>query len=582
MERLRKILLTIQTYLGQMNPSQKLLIGSLVVIMLMTLFLVSQYASKPAMVELLPGTTSEDRQRAVSYLSTNDIRYKEIDGKLMVLAEDRPRVLSRLSESGLMPADQVLMFKNIVGKQSLTMSRSQSDQQFTIALGNELAMIISRYRGIKRAQVLLDVPAPHGLGSIVRQPTAAVTVWTADGGPLSQRQVDAIAGQVAGARAGLSPQNVRVIDGTGVQRAATSEDDLIPTTYLEHAHKVEQQMRDKIQNLLGYIPGRIVAVTAQVDVTRRNERIKRNFEKGEGTIIPVVREKSSTSEQSQAGSAAEPGVRSNATADIRSSGGNSGSSMNTTDDETELQPFVGTSEENVVDPRGMPTWLAVSVNVPRGYVVQQVLASKPKADTASDGAGGDGGDGSAAEPAEVQVSEAEVLAAFDQIKKDIEASIQPHLPHTKSADSSKLEPQGDVVVSLIPGEVPATGSSVEQAGMSGGIGSLLASGGGKTIETAVLSALAVLALLMMALMVRKAARQTALPTAEELVGLPPPLERESSIIGEASEGDTPLTGIELGDEELSATVKLDQVRELVSQDPQASARLLNRWVVEDH
>ena len=50
MDRFQQVLKTIRKNLGGITPSQKLLIGSLAVIMLMTLFLVSQYAAKPTYV----------------------------------------------------------------------------------------------------------------------------------------------------------------------------------------------------------------------------------------------------------------------------------------------------------------------------------------------------------------------------------------------------------------------------------------------------------------------------------------------------------------------------------------------------
>ena len=56
---------------------------------------------------------------------------------------------------------------------------------------------------------------------------------------------------------------------------------------------------------------------------------------------------------------------------------------------------------------------------------------------------------------------------------------------------------------------------------------------------------------MMVSMVKKAGRKVDLPSADELVGIPKALESDSDIIGEADESDTPMTGIEVGDEELN-------------------------------
>ncbi|MBL4698851.1 MAG: hypothetical protein JKX70_08450, partial [Phycisphaerales bacterium] len=53
MDQIRLAMANIQQQVGKMGASQKLLLASLVVIATMTLFLVSQYAAKPATVALM-------------------------------------------------------------------------------------------------------------------------------------------------------------------------------------------------------------------------------------------------------------------------------------------------------------------------------------------------------------------------------------------------------------------------------------------------------------------------------------------------------------------------------------------------
>jgi len=72
-----------------------------------------------------------------------------------------------------------------------------------------------------------------------------------------------------------------------------------------------------------------------------------------------------------------------------------------------------------------------------------------------------------------------------------------------------------------------------------------------------------------------------LPTAEELVGLPSALESGSDIIGEADESDTPMTGIEVGDDELNTFKLLEQVNELVAQDAPTAAKIVERWIASE-
>ncbi len=109
-------------------------------------------------------------------------------------------------------------------------------------------------------------------------------------------------------------------------------------------------------------------------------------------------------------------------------------------------------------------------------------------------------------------------------------------------------------------------------------GVLAAAGGVKTI---VLSILALAALGLMALTVRRATKAEKLPTAEELIGLPPALSGEADLVGEAGEADAALAGIELTDESIQSQKVLEQVLDMVKQRPGEAAGVLNRWIQAD-
>jgi flagellar biosynthesis/type III secretory pathway M-ring protein FliF/YscJ len=106
--------------------------------------------------------------------------------------------------------------------------------------------------------------------------------------------------------------------------------------------------------------------------------------------------------------------------------------------------------------------------------------------------------------------------------------------------------------------------------------------GGSIIDKAVLGVLALVALGLMLSMVKKAARRVELPTAEELVGLPPQLEARSDLIGDAGEGESAMTGIEIGDDEVRVQKMLEQVKEYVGTTPDSAARIVNRWLTQEN
>lgn len=561
MERLREILETIRKQLARLTASQKLLIGSIAVIAVMGLFLAAQYAGKPKLVELLPGVAPAEQARALSALRVANIQVKDVDGKAMVPPGTEQQALALLQEQGQLPDDTSILFRHIIEKSSWQNSRTQNEQLFQIALQNELGRVISNFKDIKSATVILDVPQPVGLGAAVRRPTGSVTVFMESGRSLEQPTVDAIASLVSGARAGLPLENVRVIDGsTGRQRQASSPDDVSSSHYREHAAAVEEQKRRQLMELLSYIPGVIVAVTAEVDVSRVNTQSTRYASPDEGgTVSLLAKETKKSVTNNSTTPSAEPGIRSNQAVDISRGPGGAGMRSEQKDTETAMENRVGSEVQQVIDPRGMPTRLAASVMVPEGFIAAVLRRSK--------GAGGGGQD-------DAVPTEQEIRDKFAEFEASIRASLLPHLKTGRT--------EGEVSVSLIPLELPQA-AATSQAGLFGtGGGGVLAFGGsGGLVEKAVLGVLAVVALGLMVSLVRKNAKPIKLPSPQEIVGVPPTLETGGSVVGEADETETAMAGIEVEEDSVRVQKMLEQLGEMVQTDPASSTRVLNRWLQTD-
>jgi len=573
-ERLRVALATVREHLGKLGPTQKLLIGSLAVILAMTLFVVAQYAGRPAFVELLPGATASEASRAEATLVSVGVPAEIRQGKLMVPAGDQHRAMAHLAERRALPADgEQILYANLSERQSWQNSRRQNEQLFLIATQNELSRMIEKLRGVRRAEVQLDVPEASGIGRVVRTPTASVVVDPESAG-LNQAMVDAIAELVAWSRAGLDVRNVRVIDAsTGRSRRPSDPDEVIPGTYLEHASRVETLTREKLLDLLSYIPGVQVAVTAQVDVTRVARETRSYLPEGDGTLNLAQRERNQAESQSRRATSAEPGMRSNQAAEINTGGSGAGTAYERSDDEVEFTAFPGQQFERVTDPRGMPTRVAVSINVPRSYVAGLLNGTR-----------GAGAEGEAEEPPSVEALE----EAFERVEPSIRQAVLPHILALSVGEAAE-EAATQLAVAMVPTDfvmgVPGTSRAGGLLGMlageGGGLGGGVGIGPGGLISQGVLLALASFAVVMMLMMVRKAAKRVELPSAAELVGVPPTLETNSDLVGEAEEGDTPMTGIEVGDDEARQVKMLEQVSEMVRSEPQVAAKLLNRWVQVD-
>ncbi|MCC6321596.1 MAG: hypothetical protein IT438_09210 [Phycisphaerales bacterium] len=578
MEQLRKVWQRIAEQLGRLTPSQKLLIGSLMVVLLMSLFLVSQYAGAPSMVPIAPGATPEDQQKIADALDARGVEFKTVNGNVVVPSERQYALLAQLQQASALPADKKLLFPNLFDGQSWMRSKSELDQRFILALGNELAAVARHFPGVSRASVNIDRPEARGIGRSASKPTATITVFTKPGSSLDPKTVSALADLVAGSVSGLDTGDVKIVDGTnGRSHRASATGDFYASSYLEHAAKVEERVQTKIvEHLAPFIPNVIVSVNAIVDASRKESKTDSVLPKGEGTQAIVARESTTTTSSNESAGAAEPGPGSNVGMDLNRTGG-SGRSTNTSEtQETENEILPGRKTVMQIDPQGKPLKINVSVSVPKNYVTS-ILSQKSGA--APDPAGG--------EPA--APSDADVEKAWDAERARLEAMLRP-LIDTEAAGvsaggASGGASAGSLVVSLIPVALAtqATGATgAGAAGFGGGLGGLSGVLGNGLVKQIALGGLAAAALGLMLLMVRKAGKPVVLPTAEELVGVPPALEPHSDLVGEAEETDTAMQGIEIDDSELKTTKMLEQVGELVKSNPGTAANVFSKWLTPEN
>lgn len=577
MDRLRKVFETIRSSLGGLDASQKLLIGSLLVVLLMTLFVVQQYAGKGAMTPLLGASyAAEDQQAAASWLQANNIEHEVgKDGLVGVPVERRSLILAQMSQDPkALPSDTTLLFEDIVEKQSWTKSSAQNDQLEVIALQNELSYMLSQWRGIKNAKVILDVPKRQPLGQPARAATASVNVFSESG--LDQQTVDAIAGFVAGSRAGLIPARVRIVDGTtNRQHRVLEEGAMTAATALELVAKIEGRKREQISDMLRYIPGVIVTVHAQVDARKREATITKFDKEGEGTVSVLASEEAKSLETTEPVVGAEAGVRANTGADITTgtplAGGTSESVTDTT-----MESRFGETREHILDPRGHATKINAVVNVPRPYFVQMWRDREGRK-----GEEGEGGGEAGREPTDADLDEI-ARAELDRIRGEVEQMIDTSAGGDGTGTDATMA--GEVKVSMIPVAPDAmAGFEPAKAGLFGFGGGGAGSGGmamEEMVKTVGLGGLAVLALGLVVFTAVKANKREALPTAEELVGIPPALDAEDHIVGEAEAAELALAGIELTDDAMKDRQVLEQVQGMILENPEDSARLVTRWIRE--
>jgi flagellar M-ring protein FliF len=561
MDRLQHVLNTIKKNLGGMSPSQKLLIASLGVIMVMTLFLVSQYAATPNLVPVWPGLPAEEQVRAKSALDALQITTVSKNNMTLVREDQRAQALAALSMKGVQASNNAVVFENILKTQNWINSKEQNRQIYKRMLDNYLSEVVARFEGVESAQVFVDAPEQIGFGASARPAKASVAMFSRPGRAVDAAAAEAAARLVAGSVAGLEIERVSVtVDGKS--RRVLKDDELTALSNRDSARAIERQFEDKLTNLLQHIEGVRVAVTATVDTNRMKAQVIKNLPMGEGSISTPKKELTSSTTDSQSASAAPPGVRTNVGAEIFSSAAG-GTRSEQRQEDIEYATAFGTERKEIESAGGTPTRLVATIAVPTSFVAGLIREESPAPE----------GD---AKPPVIDAKQIETR--FDRESARIKQSLEPHF---KTRSEQGADVQGEVIVMLVSGSTVAGGPGGSGGGSMAALGTMWAGSGG-VVDKALPVGLAVVAVGMMLLLVRKAGRKVDMPSAEELVGLPPTLEAKSDLVGEADESETALAGIEVGEDEIKVAKMRESVGEFIKQNPDAAGKLLNRWIAVEH
>lgn len=556
MQALNRLIETIRLQLRGLTLNAKMLIGSLMVILVMSLFLVSLYAGRRSMAPLnLPSDLGpEIKAQAVNFLKTREIPYQERGGDIFVPSDQRTIVLAQLVDYQLLTADQV-NFEKLIADDSPFRSRAQNDQRYLIAKMNELSTMIRQFRGIYSAKVMIDpASSSKGLGSSHIPPSASVSVST-NGRGLTQEQADTIANLVAGAQAGLKVENVNVTDAsTGQVFEPRGEAVRSTMKNLEAKLAAEKHTRDSLFDALSYIPGVRVNVNATVD-TREVVQQTTNYEDPK---LGVTGEETKNFISTRQPMAADPGVRPNTGANLASAGRTSDS---ITDERSKIEsiPFTGHTTQRIHDSKGQALVINAAIGVPRSYFIT-VFKTEQGDDTV--------------EP-DTAALEQIVQTETEKIKNYIQPLIDTRAVDGAIAGVLTVTMFHDIALGGFgPG---GAGGVMENDGLGGfGVDEGL-------MKYVGLSGLALISLAMMFLMVRKATTHEELPSPEELVGIPPALaDTESDLIGEAEESSAALEGLEIDQDQIKRQEMLEQIRQMVQESPDEAAHLMRKWIQESN
>jgi len=544
MEFLKRYWSQIRVQSAQMPANTRLLIGSLVIILLLVGYLVLQYTGKPQMVPIT-SFAGERQEEVAANLRQRGIDVVVENGQMLVPYEQRIDALAAMESSGLLAPDTSKAFDDAIFKSSPWDPSAKTSMAFLQAKQKFLAQVITKMKGVRGADVVISMPQQVGFGRSHIKPSASVSV-VMQSGRMNKQLVEAIASLVSGAVAEMSPREVVVIDAVDGRAHRVGDPEEMNTDQLmANIVLIEGRYHQKISDLLQYIPGVIVAVSVRTDTVQHQDIREWKYSPNEA----LKKERTRTSETTDVRSGGESGLRSNVGADIVAGGNKTGSSTKTEEIETEFGPRELTSEARIKKTGQMAQDVNVTVNVPRSFFVSLFKSSKP-ADTADP-------DDAALQPL--------VDAHLAAIKKQVEPLIK-----------TEVGP-GSVTTHMIL-DVGAILAMTDGSGGAVGAGGVMSVVSAEWFQPAMLGTLALFSLGLMFFMVRKATRIAPIPTAAELAGIPPQITPDDDLLGEVTEHEQAMAGVELAEEEVQVRKVAQQIDELVSEYPAEAATLFKRWV----
>jgi len=475
-----------------------------------------------------------------------------IGNKMRVPRAQKNLYLQAINDAGVMLASHGDYDQAAQKSDTMFPNRQQREYQNKAAQERELALIVTRMRDIDIATVQIDELKKGGLRSLVER-TALVAVQTVGGRPLPQDRVSAIRETIAGGIAGLETTSITVTDmATGMAYRGSGADGMplaADNPYAKHKALYENFWRDKILRRLSTIPGVNVEVNVELDPQLRNETLGNKIDAKAVAIDTRESTKETRNQTAAAGGrpgAAPNGVVSNGAASLTEAERNESSNNET----TSQQRLLPSTERTVTMMAPLvPNRVTASIDVPESYFVKIWARDNPTAE--------------GEEPAKPE--ELELKKIEEGVRKKIEESIVGLLPSVPLGD----DPYPQVVVTTYP-DMPIIPPAAAT------MGDKAFTWLGLNWQTLALSIFGLVSLFMFRGMLKGGGSNDGGDAADSPIELAEN-EGADSADGEVSTEEKKENELKRKFQKKDGNLR-DDLAELVSEDPDAAASVLSKWI----
>ncbi|MBT0722889.1 flagellar M-ring protein FliF [Rosenbergiella sp. S61] len=305
----------VQQYIATLRDQQKVVFIVAAAFSIAVVAALTLWARSPDYRTLYGSLSEAEGGNIVSVLTKMNVPYQlePHTGAILVPSQQVRELRLRLASQGL-PKSSTTGFE-LLDEEKFGLSQFNEQVNFQRALAGELSRTIETLDPVVTARVHLAIPRPSVFVREKQPPTAAVTLKLQPGRVLDSSQINAIVHLIASSVAGMSADNVTVVDqagellsGAGV--AAQTQN----TTQLKYTQRVEKTVQQRIEQLLRPILGQHnvrAQVTAEINFDRQeqtDERYQPNNDSAKQSIRSAQRSQSELNQQQAEG---VPGALSN-------------------------------------------------------------------------------------------------------------------------------------------------------------------------------------------------------------------------------------------------------------------------------
>lgn len=367
-----------------LTPGTRIVGGLLLAAIAVSLFYLFQFqgaGSEEFLLDGRPFSASEMTAIETAFAKAGLAQSQIVGNRIRIPYGKKDLYLAALADNNALPADFYKHLDEATAADNPFASTKSLELRRWNAKQKELALIISRMRGIESATVQYDEESKGGL-TRQKHKTAMVAVQTI-AGALDPEQLRAIRNVVASAYAGLDRQSITITDMTsGLSYGGAIGPGGVPddeSLYASHKQKFERDWQRKITDQLSMIPGVVVGVNVEL-----TPEIEHNLQTVKLDPKPVALQTSeaSTEKTTQAPQiAGRPGAQSNGVGNqpvsIATTTGSGGSNLTETRNEAINLP--GYAVESIGKSPLTPTMVTASIEVPASYFLQVWQQRNPPA-----------------------------------------------------------------------------------------------------------------------------------------------------------------------------------------------------------